>query len=245
MKTKVILVSGIVAILASGIMYLIDFIVFRDSHNLLMQLVDNIAFIPIYVFIVSVVIERLLNRQEKLSIRYKMNMVVGIFFSEIGNTLIRKLLPSYERNRDIVKIFSVSNNWTRDDFKRARASSSLISETPSDTSVDFNDLKILLTSKREFLLTLLENQNLIEHEEFSDLLWAIFHLTEELEARSSVSNLSEADIHHLEGDVGRLYGHLLYQWLTHVEHLKDKYPYLFSLAIRMSPFLDNPSATII
>jgi hypothetical protein len=119
--------TGIAAVLASGIMYLLDYIVFGDSHHLLMQLVDDLAFIPINVFIVVVIIERLLDRQEKLLIRHKLNMVVGVFFSEVGNALIRKLLHSYERNRDIVKSFSVNNSWTQEDFKHARASSPTIS----------------------------------------------------------------------------------------------------------------------
>jgi hypothetical protein len=244
MRLRLIVVSGLIALLASGIMYLIDYAIFRDSQQLLVQLVDDLAFIPISVFIVVVVLERLLTRQEKLLIRHKLNMVVGVFFSEVGNTLIRKLLHSYERNEEITKTFSVSNSWTQEDFKRTRASAAIISATPGGSSIDFDDLKTFLTSKREFLLTLLENQNLIEHEEFSDLLWAIFHLTEELEARHSVSNLSGTDLHHLEGDIGRLYGRLLYQWLAYVEHLKDKYPYLFSLTVRMSPFIDNPSAAV-
>jgi hypothetical protein len=244
MRLRLIVVSGLIALLASGIMYLIDYAIFRDSQQLLVQLVDDLAFIPISVFIVVVVLERLLTRQEKLLIRHKLNMVVGVFFSEVGNTLIRKLLHSYESNDEITKTFSVSNTWTQEDFKRVRASAAIISATPGGNSIDFDELKAFLTSKREFLLTLLENQNLIEHEEFSDLLWAIFHLTEELEARHSVSNLSGTDLHHLEGDIGRLYGHLLYQWLTYVEHLKNKYPYLFSLTVRMSPFLDNPSAAV-
>jgi hypothetical protein len=105
-------------------------------------------------------------------------------------------------------------------------------------------LKAFLINKREFLLGLLENPNLIEHEKFSDLLWAIFHLTEELEYRTSVSCLSGPDLNHVEGDVGRLYGQLLYQWAAYVEHLQSKYPYLFSLTVRMSPFIANPSAAI-
>jgi hypothetical protein len=244
MRMKIIVISGIAAVLASGVMYLLDYLAFKDSLHLLAQLVDDLAFIPIHVFIVVVILERLLDRQEKAMIRHKMNMVVGVFYSEVGNTLIRRLLHSYARNQDIVKIFSVNKNWTREDFKKARASSSIVAATPSGNRIDFDELKAFLLSKREFLLTLLENQNLIEHEEFSDLLWAIFHLTEELAARPVVTNLSGPDLQHVEGDIDRLYEHLLYQWLSYVEHLKDKYPYLFSLTARMSPFLDNPSATV-
>ena len=128
MRLRLIVVTGLVAVLASSIMYLIDYLIFRDSHQLLIQLVDDLSFIPISVFIVVVVIERLLARQEKLLIRHKLNMVVGVFFSEVGNSLIRKVLHSYERNEDIVKNFSISNSWTREDFNYARAFSATKTE---------------------------------------------------------------------------------------------------------------------
>jgi hypothetical protein len=62
------------------------------SQQLLIQLVDDLSFIPISVFIVVVVLERLLTRQEKLQILHKLNMAIGAFFSEVGNAVIHKLL---------------------------------------------------------------------------------------------------------------------------------------------------------
>jgi len=35
---------------------------------------------------------------------------------------------------------------------------------------------------------------------------------------------------------------LVREWLTHMEHLKHDYPYLFSLAVRTNPF--DPNASI-
>ena len=42
------------------------------------------------------------------------------------------------------------------------------------------NLHNFLAKKREILLHLLENPNLLEHESFTDLLWAVFHLSDEL-----------------------------------------------------------------
>jgi hypothetical protein len=225
-------------------MYLIDYLIFRDTRQLLIQLVDNLAFIPISVFIVVVVLGRLIARQEKLQILHKLNMVVGAFFSEVGNTLIHRLLNAYERNEEISKSFSIDGSWTRERFKSAIASSVSIASEPDGHAINFEELKAFLTSKRQFLLNLLENPNLMEHDQFSDLLWAIFHLAEELEARPCVTGLSGPDLKHIEGDIGRVYGQLISQWLSYAEHLKDTYPYLFSLTVRMNPFLSHPSATI-
>jgi len=91
-------------------------------------------------------------------------------------------------------------------------------------------------TKKDFLLRLLENQNLLEHESFTDVLWAVFHLAEELEARESLQGLPDADHKHLSSDVKRVYGQLALQWLKYMEHLKKSYPYLFSLSLRTNPF---------
>jgi len=102
----------------------------------------------------------------------------------------------------------------------------------------------LLVGKRDFLVRLLENPNLLEHESFTDLLWAAFHLTEELDARGGFHGLPDTDRQHLAGDVKRVYSQLALQWLAYMEHLKTDYPYLFSLALRMNPFDPNTSPVV-
>ena len=106
---------------------------------------------------------------------------------------------------------------------------------------DWPGAKVFLVEKRSFLLGLLENANLHEHETFTDVLWAVSHLAEELDARKSLDGLPEADQLHLTVDANRAYGRLALQWLEHMEHLKSNYPYLFSLSLRMNPF--NRSAS--
>jgi hypothetical protein len=94
------------------------------------------------------------------------------------------------------------------------------------------------------LLRLLENPNILEHEKFTDLLWATFHLTEELEERASFEAISDNDKAHLLHDVRRVFGYLVAEWLEYVEHLKNNYPYLFSLIVRTHPFQETPTAVI-
>lgn len=96
--------------------------------------------------------------------------------------------------------------------------------------------KKFLVHRRKFLLALLENPNLLEHETFTNLLWAVFHLMEELEKRENITNLSITDYHHLNGDTVRVYSLLIQEWLQYMEHLEKYYPYLFSLAVRTNPF---------
>ena len=78
----------------------------------------------------------------------------------------------------------------------------------------------------------------------TELLWAVFHLTDELAQRKDVSGLSDSDYGHLSGDIKRAYQHLILQWLDYMKHLKRDYPYLFSLAMRTNPFDENASVEV-
>ena len=108
---------------------------------------------------------------------------------------------------------------------------------------DLKEMRAFLIDKRSFLLRLLENPNLLEHENFTELLWAVFHLAEELSHRPTVRGLPDTDYKHLAGDIKRAYGLLVREWLSYMEHLKANYPYLFSLAVRTNPF--NPQAKVV
>jgi len=100
-----------------------------------------------------------------------------------------------------------------------------------------------LNSRRDFLVGLLENPVLIEHENFSEVLIAVFHLLDELSSRDKLNDLPDSDIQHLAGDIDRVYKKLVEQWLFYLRHLRGQYPYLFSLAIRKNPF--DPQANTI
>ncbi len=95
-----------------------------------------------------------------------------------------------------------------------------------------------------FHLSLLENPQLIEHDSFTPLLQALFHLTEELMAREKLTGLPATDYAHLSGDINRVYCLLMIEWLTYMQYLKQNYLYLFSLAMRQNPF-DDPASVIV
>ncbi len=112
------------------------------------------------------------------------------------------------------------------------------------TRGNLDALKHFLKDKRQFLLNLLENPNLLEHESFTNTLWAVFHLAEELSHRHDLHHLPETDYQHLSGDIKRVYGCLIVEWLNYMRHLKNAYPYLFSLALRTNPFDANASVEV-
>lgn len=238
------LIIALILIAVSGLAYLVHYLIFRDPHHIFIYMVGDLAFLPLEVFLVVIVIERILAHREKQAMLQKLNMVVGAFFSEVGNRLLGDLFRYSENSEELCQRLVVNQNWTSSDFKKAIAFSRTVEIGVDYQHIDLEGLKAFFIQKRTFLLGLLENPNLLEHERFTDLLWAIFHLAEELEARPSVKNLPESDLQHITGDIQRLYGHLIAEWLAYVEHLKANYPFLFSLVLRMHPFQEHPSPVV-
>jgi len=241
---RIFIILAIVFVLASALLYILHYLVFRDTHHIFIYMLGDLAFLPLEVFIVVIVIERILARREKQAIFKKLNMVVGAFFSEVGNNLLRQLLGCFEDSKEISAGLAVAQDWKHADFKRAMSAADVIAGSPNCLNIDLDELRIYLIQKRPFLVTLMENPNLLEHERFTDLLWATFHLTEELEARELVKDLPDADYAHLSGDIQRVYRHLTAEWIAYMEHLKLNYPFLFSLVLRMHPFKEHPSPVV-
>lgn len=235
---------GIVFLATSGLLYLLHYYIFHDPRHIFIYLLGDIAFLPLEVFIVVLVIERILSYREKRAILQKLNMVIGAFFSEVGNRLLHDFLGYFDGTQEICRRLTVDQKWTHRDFERAAAYASVTRDKPHCSVTDLEGLRAFLIQKREFLLRLLENPNLLEHERFTDLLWATFHLTEELEARQSFEGIPDSDLAHLAGDIQRVYHHLAREWVWYVEHLKSNYPFLFSLVIRMQPFKETPSPVV-
>jgi hypothetical protein len=238
-----LLLGGIFAA-ASALLYFIHYLIFQDVHHIFIYMVGDLAFLPLEVFLVVLVIERVLNRREKQAVHEKLNMVTGAFLSEVGNNLLLDLLNCFPKKDELRRQLAIKPDWTHADFRRAMDFAGSLELDPDCADIDLEELKALLVEKRQFLVNLLESPNVLEHDRFTDLLWATFHLTEELEARESLVNLPSEDMKHISGDIRRLYKHLLVEWVMHVEHLQSSYPHLFSLVARTHPFQESPSATV-
>jgi len=227
---------GILLVLLSVLVYFLHWLIFRDTHHIMIYFIGDVAFVFIEVLLVTLIIHSVLAQHEKRSLLKKLNMVIGAFFSEVGNELLDYFVAFDTGTEKITKHLVVSNEWTDKHFDKVKR---ILQH--SDYSIDIHrgdlaGLKEFIVAKRTFLLRLLENPNLLEHESFTELLWSVFHLAEELSHRQDVKNLSNTDYEHLAGDIKRVYALLVGEWLDHMRHLKQHYPYLFSLAMRLNPF---------
>jgi hypothetical protein len=235
---------GIVLVLISVVIYTVKFLVLGNPENTYSYLFNAMGFLPINVLLVTLVLNKLLamrSKQEKLE---KLNMVIGTFFSEVGTGLLTVLSSHDPDAPAICDDLIVTAEWGEEDF--SRVSGRLRSHPCSIdiASIDLDALRRFLVAKRNFLLRLLENPVLLEHESFTGLLRAVFHLAEELERRETLEGLPESDINHLAGDLTRVYGLLVVQWVDYMQYLKNNYPYMFSLAMRTNPFDAAASAVV-
>ncbi|HEY6872035.1 MAG TPA: hypothetical protein VI298_04820 [Geobacteraceae bacterium] len=228
----------------SLVLYGLDYLLFGGMEGIAAGFLANLAFLPLYVLFVTLIIERVVRERERFAIRQKLNMVIGVFFSEVGSAMIRDCLGFVRDARELEKLLRIDLHWTPADFKRATGFLQGHDIGVDSREGDLTALKEFLAEKRGFLLGLLGNPSLMEHDEFTDLLWAVSHLSEELGARRSLAQLSAADLEHLSGDIKRAYGLLLREWVVYMLHLKEDYPYLFSLAVRMNPLNAEARAEI-
>jgi hypothetical protein len=239
---KVMLV--ITLLLLSTGFYFLHYLIFRDLHHIFVYLIGDIGFVFIEVLLVTLLIHRVLERREKMARLEKLNMIIGAFFSEVGIELLNILSKWDPQIEKIQQELFLGEEAEKQKFaiicKYLRAHSYKIES--NDPNLD--NLKTFLVSKRDFLLRLLVNPNLLEHESFTLVLWAVFHLTEELEAREDLKSLSGEDTKHLIIDINRVYGQLSLQWLSYMEHLQDSYPFLFSLSLRKNPFNKNATPVV-
>ena len=239
---------AILLILTALILYIAQYFLFHQPKTELFYFGIDLAFLPIEVLLVVLVIETAISQREMSVLLEKLNMVIGVFFSEVGTELLSEISKFDSKSKKISQILIINANWNNLDFIKVKNDITnrkyilKIQGDNPDTLKFLGETKEFLKDKRRFLLALMENPNLLEHETFTELLNAVFHLAEELEKRKNIKHLPLADYQHLKLDTERAYNILIYEWINYMEHLMNNYPYLFSLAMRTNPF--DPNATV-
>jgi len=236
---------AIALVALSAILYSIQFAIFHQGRTMFFYLLIDLAFLPLEILFVSLIIDWLLSYREKQAMLEKMNMVIGAFYGEVGTTLLRRFMecdPDREAKREKF-LFPAGMNEV--DIDRLRGTIDSLKFVADADQCDLDSLKEFVLERRDFMIRLLENPMLLEHESFTDILWAVFHLTEELDARKDLSALPVSDMKHITGDMSRAYQRLASGWLLYMRHLEKNYPYLFSLAARLNPFEEEADPTVL
>jgi hypothetical protein len=238
------LIAGLLLVTLTLAMLTAHYLIFQDEHHLFIFFAGDLAFIPIEVLVVTLIIDQMLESREKQRRMEKLNMVIGTFFSRIGTPLLAILVQSDPAADTVREHLIIGMDWQNEMFRDIQKS---LTTHPCHIAIDRVDLEAMrsfLDSQEDFLLRLVENPMVFEHETFTDLIFAVNHLDEELKAREDLSRLPLSDRAHLSNDIERVYSQIVPEWLKYMEYLKIHYPYLFSLAIRKNPY-DNSASVII
>ncbi len=79
---------GLSLVALSLLFYSLHYVIFKDLHHIFIYLLGDIAFVPIEVLLVTMIIHKLLEEKEKKARLEKLNMVIETFFSEAGTKIL-------------------------------------------------------------------------------------------------------------------------------------------------------------
>jgi hypothetical protein len=233
-----------ILILASVAVYCMQIVFFHRTQDTFFYLLQDLAFLPVNALLVVVILDKLLKWHEKQSILKKVNIVIGVFFSEMGIRLLSTFSSFDKAAQEIRKDLMVRERWSDTDYANARKNIKNIDFAVDARHGNLQAMHDFFVLQRSFVLALMENPNLLEHESFTDMMLAVSHLMEELSMRSDLSSLSAKDLQHISVDIKRAFSALVNEWLGYMYHLKKEYPYLYSLAVRTNPFNKDAHAEI-
>ncbi|CEN82602.1 hypothetical protein [Paraclostridium sordellii] len=226
-KIRYYFVISFILIALSAVMFLIHYLVFGQALNTAYYSLMNLCFIPINSLVVTIILEKFIDYRAKKDRIEKINMLVGIFFTEVGGKLMHLIIDSDKDAKNYITNFEDLNNIKK-----------CLNEY--DYKVDMNNIdlcsiKNILLENNNLFVTLISNENVFQHQIFTDLLMSVVHLRDEIIFMEKDDSL-ELNINHLENDVIRVYKNISIQWISYLEYLNKSYPFLYNNAIRVNPF---------
>lgn len=196
---------------------------------------QDLAFVPIQIVLVTIILNRFLSIIETRRRVKKINVIISSFFVEAG-ILIMTMMSEFNRNGyDLCRLLKISQINKKNKLKVKKS----VREFKFDIYADSEklvELSSVLSKYKAFMINMLENPDLLEHESFTDMLWATFHVADELQTRD-LKTLTKIDIDHLTADIYRAYAAMVIEWINYMVYLYDEYPFLYDLALRKNPLL--------
>ncbi len=230
-------------VILSCVFFLLQQIIFHNPEESEFLILQDLIFLPLEVIMITFFLDRILAAREKRKRLDQINIVISAFFSETGSDALNTLNKVIADREAVRAIVDMKPAWADKAFDGAAKAAK---QCPVHTVLSADAIVMLKQSLpiKEDIIKLFANPNLLEHDTFTDMLWALYHLVDELSSRVDVNALPKADIEHLKGDISRAYNLLVFEWVIYLKHLKARYPYLWSLAVRKNPFSEQPSVVI-
>lgn len=206
------------------------------SSGKILTIILIIVGVSTFIGVISSSIDMFLYKKDHEQRLKKLNIITGLFYSEIGNKILNVLMLYTESAQEIRESINVHRDWTEKEYHHLVFYFKNYEYIINPENIDFNIISTILNEKKDFLVRLLEHPALLEDETFTELLRAIFHLHEEFTYRLNAEKLSKNDLTHLANDLSRIFSHIIVQWLSYMRHLQAHHNYLFLYSVAINPF---------
>lgn len=226
-KIRYYFVISFILIALSSIMFFIHYLIFGQALNTAYYSLMNLCFIPINSLVVTIMLEKLIDYRAKKDRIEKINMLVGIFFTEVGGKLMHFIIDADKDAKNYIINF--------EDLNKIKKSLYEYDYKVDMNYIDLCTIKNILVEHSNLFVTLISNESILQHQIFTDLLMSVIHLRDEIIFMEKDNEL-EPNINHLENDVIRVYKNISIQWISYLEYLQKSYPFLYNNAIRVNPF---------
>lgn len=184
---------------------------------------------------VTIILNRFLNLMENRKKTKKTNVIISTFFVEAGISIM-EVMSCFNRNNDkFNEIININELNKKKSYRMKKLAKNFKYDIYADPD-KLEELEVILSMYKTLMLNMLGNSNLLEHDYFTDLLWATLHISDELKTRGDFKDLDENDIKHLSNDILRAYNSMVIEWIKYISYLHDDYPFLYALAIKKNPF---------
>lgn len=227
---KYYIVISLILVGLSAIMFLIHYLVFGQAVNTAYYSLMNLCFIPVNSLVVTLILERLIDYKAKQERMEKLSMLIGLFFTEVGYKLMHLIIKADKGGKNSITSFNnldeVKNQVEKHDYNIDME------------DIDLDKIMDVLLENSNLLVNLISNENITEHEIFTDLLMSVIHLRDEIIFYKNDKN-NQLDISHLKKDILRVYKNIAMQWVDYLKYLNKSYPFLYNNAIRLNPFRFN------
>lgn len=210
----------------SAVIYLLQILFFHDPHDTFFYIFQDMAFLPISIAIATIAVGAILDRRERREKLQGTRMLRSTFFTGIGAEILLEL-------NDCAEPSCGNLLYSPADEAEVRSRQKTISEIEFTVSLNeavYESVKKKLTDNQTNLFVLAANENLMAEENFTKLLWGLFHLIDEFRLRGSWENLQASDIEHLDEDFAKVYRLLLINSVDNAWWLKNTYPNFYGTA---------------
>jgi hypothetical protein len=190
--------------------------------------------VPIQAAIVTFIINKLLSTIEQHKKIKKINVIISTFFIEVGTSIMMVMSELNRNHNEFCNVININEIKKSNEYQTKKLVKAFAFDIYADPE-KLDKLALLLSDKKGFMLSMLENSNLLEHDSFTDMLWAVFHVADELQSRGKLKEIGKGDIDHLSSDLLRAYSAMVLEWINYISYLRDEYPFLYELAKKKSP----------